>query len=223
MGTKELQKERDLMVSSQLVKRGIRDQSVLDAMREVPRHEFVPPDYRHRAYDDSALPIEANQTISQPYMVGIMTELLELKGTETVLEVGTGTGYQSAVLSMLAGTVYTIDRVDTLSELARARLTRLGYSNVVAVTGDGSKGLPEHAPYDRILVTAGAPELPEPLIEQLAEGGMIVIPVGSEFSQSLLRVRKINGELIKDYHTPCIFVPLVGEHAWPEDTRFRKQ
>lgn len=223
MGAKELQKERELMVSTQLVRRGIRDQRVLSAMREVPRHEFVPPDYRHRAYDDSALPIEARQTISQPYMVAVMTELLELTGTETVLEVGTGTGYQSAVLSRLAGSVYTMDRIGALSEPARQRLARLGYGNVEVFTGDGSKGLPEHAPYDRILVTAGAPELPGPLIEQLAGGGIIVIPVGSESSQSLLRVRKINGELIKDYHTPCIFVPLVGEHAWPEDMRFRKQ
>lgn len=219
MEEKEFREARELMVSAQLVRRGIRDTGVLSAMREVPRHEFIQGKFRAMAYDDSALPIESGQTISQPYMVAIMTELLELSGGERVLEIGTGSGYQTAVLSRLASRVYTVERIPSLSESARQKLALTNCRNVEVVTSDGSCGLPEHSPYDRILVTAGAPEIPEPLIEQLSEGGIIVIPVGTESSQTLIRGRKINGKLLRDYHTPCVFVPLLGEHAWREDIR----
>jgi len=216
----EFKKARELMVQSQLVPRGVKDKRVLDAMLRIPRHEFVPPKYRNRAYDDCALPIEEGQTISQPYMVASMTELLQLTGTETVLEIGTGSGYQSAVLSRLSSRVYTVERICPLGDSARERLARLGFNNVEVIAGDGSMGLPEHTPYDRIIVTAGSPKLPEPLTEQLTEGGIMVIPVGTETSQSLIRVKKSEGRLSEDYHTPCVFVPLVGKHAWSQDNRF---
>lgn len=209
------------MVKTQLRPRDINDPRVLEAMLNVPRHRFIPLRYRYRGYDDCALPIEAGQTISQPYMVAIMTQLLELSGTEKVLEVGTGSGYQSAVLARLSSRVYSIERMELLHRHAELILSELGYDNIVPVLGDGSSGLSEHAPYDRILVTAGAPDIPEPLIEQLAEGGIIVIPVGSEDSQSLIQARKKNGKLSKQYHTPCIFVPLIGRHAWKEIDRFK--
>lgn len=208
------------MVESQLKPRGIDDPRVLEAMLSVPRHRFIPLRHRYRGYDDCALPIEAGQTISQPYMVAIMTQLLELRGTEKILEVGTGSGYQSAVLSCLASRVYTIERMEQLHRHAKQNLMELNYDNVVPVLGDGSSGLAEYAPYDRILVTAGAPGIPEPLIDQLAENGIIVIPVGSEFSQSLIQARKKDGKLLKEYYTPCIFVPLIGKHAWQQNDRF---
>jgi len=219
MDEEEFREARELMVASQLVRRGICDPGALRAMREVPRHEFVPRMFRSRAYDDCALPIESGQTISQPYMVAIMTELLELSGIETVLEVGTGSGYQAAVLSRLASRVYSVERMPELADIARDRLARLGYTNVEVLETDGSGGLAGHAPYDRIIVTAGAPQIPGPLAKQLSEGGIIVIPVGSEFSQTLIRGRKKKGKLIEEYHTPCVFVPLVGEHAWRRDIR----
>jgi protein-L-isoaspartate(D-aspartate) O-methyltransferase len=221
MGEEELRQARELMVTSQLARRGISDPRVLRAMREVPRHEFVPRRLRSLAYDDCALPIDSGQTISQPFMVAIMTELLELTGSETVLEIGTGSGYQAAVLSMLASKVYSLERLPGLTESAREKLDRLGYSGVEVVHQDGSAGLPSHAPFDRIIVTAGAPEIPTPLKEQLSEDGIIVIPVGSETSQTLIRGRKTEGKLREEYHTPCVFVPLVGEHAWKSDSRLR--
>ena len=221
MDEKEFKKARELMVERQLVPRGIKDKRVLGAMRDVSRHEFVLPKFRGRAYDDGALPIADGQTISQPFIVALMTELLELTGTETVLEVGTGSGYQSAVLSLLARRVYTVDRIASLTETAREKLSLLGYDNVTCLMGDGSAGLPEHAPFDRIIVTAGAPGLPEPLTHQLAEGGIIVIPEGTETAQSLKRYRIKEGKLTSEFHSPCVFVPLIGEHAWEQDNRFR--
>lgn len=207
---------RDMMVDYQLIPRGIKDERVIAAMRKVPRHLFVPEHIRHSAYDDMALPIGEDQTISQPYMVAIMTELLELKGDERVLEIGTGSGYQAAILAELAKEVYTIERFSSLAEKARKRLIELGYNNVYVVVGDGTKGLEEMAPFDRIIVTAAAPKIPEPLINQLSEGGIIVAPVGERFSQILIRGKKEKGKLIEEYHTPCVFVPLVGEHGWKE-------
>jgi protein-L-isoaspartate(D-aspartate) O-methyltransferase len=207
---------REDMVSSQLVLRGIRDERVLQAMRTIPRHLFVPAEMRHRAYDDGAFPIGSGQTISQPYMVAVMAELLELKGTEKVLEVGTGSGYQAAVLATLATEVFTIERHAQLAEQARTRLFDLGYTNVNVHAGDGTLGLPEDAPFDRILITAGSPRLPEPLKNQLADGGIILAPVGSQYSQELIKARKAGNDFQELYSTPCVFVPLIGEFGWHE-------
>lgn len=202
------------MVDYQLIPRGIKDERVIAAMRKVPRHLFVPDFVRHSAYDDMALPIGDDQTISQPYMVAVMTELLELKGDEKVLEVGTGSGYQAAILAELSREVYTIERISILAEEARKRLTTLGYENVNVIVGDGTKGLEEESPFDRIIVTAATPKIPDPLINQLNEGGIIVAPVGERFSQVLIKGKKEKGTLIEEYHTPCVFVPLIGEYGW---------
>lgn len=205
---------RDLMVETQLIPRGIKDRRVLDAMRMVPRHLFIDESFRHEAYNDMALPFGEGQTISQPYMVAVMTELLELKGNEKVLEVGTGSGYQAAILAELSKEVYTIERLASLSERAGKTLSYLGYENTHLIVGDGTLGLPESAPFDRILITAGTPNIPDPLIEQLAEGGIILAPVGDRFSQQLIKAVKKNGQISTEYHTPCVFVPLIGEYGW---------
>jgi protein-L-isoaspartate(D-aspartate) O-methyltransferase len=207
-------KLRERMVTAQLISRGITDIRVLDAMTKVPRHLFMPEALLERAYDDVALPIGEGQTISQPYMVAVMTELLELGGDEKVLEIGTGSGYQAAVLSELGREVFTIERVPVLADESRARLARLGYNNVTVVTGDGSRGLEDKAPFDRIIITAAAPELPEIIVKQLKEGGIIVAPVGERFSQVVIKGRKKKGVLAEELHTPCVFVPLIGEYGW---------
>ncbi len=204
------------MVREQLIARGIKDQRVLAAFRRVPRHEFVPAALRAAAYDDSALPIGAGQTISQPYMVALMTELLGLRGGETVLEVGTGSGYQAAILAELAGRVVTIERLAGLTETARATLARLGYTKIEFVTGDGSAGYPPGAPYNAIVVTAGCPDIPAPLAEQLAEGGRLVLPVGDRSLQTLVVATKTGGKLKETSSVACRFVPLVGKYGWPE-------
>jgi protein-L-isoaspartate(D-aspartate) O-methyltransferase len=216
MGETDYQKLRDQMVSTQIATRGVRDEAVLRAMRTVPRHEFVTGDYLHRAYDDNALPIGEGQTISQPYMVAVMTEMLELSSTEKVLEVGTGSGYQSAVLSMLASEIYTIERHAPLAWRADDILKRLGYMNVHVVVGDGTQGVPEQSPFDRIIVTAGAPSIPEPLIRQLADGGIILAPVGGQYGQELIRLRREGNTFTESYGTPCVFVPLIGKYGWEE-------
>lgn len=208
---------RDLMVRTQLIPRGIRDERVLTAMRKVPRHLFVDEQVRHRAYDDMALAIGDGQTISQPYMVAIMTELLELMGDEKVLEIGTGSGYQSAILAELAGEVFTIEKHESLSMRAGERLRALGYENIHLLVADGTKGWPEESPFQRIIITAGAPEIPPPLIEQLDNEGIIVIPVGDLLSQRLLKASKHKDRLEQEYHTPCVFVPLLGEYGWKGD------
>lgn len=217
MDKTDFQKLRNLMVDTQLIPRGIRAPRVLEAMRKVPRHLFMDESMWYKAYDDMALPVGEGQTISQPYMVAIMTELLDLKGDEKVLEIGTGSGYQAALLAELSQEVYTLERIQSLSEKAGEKLRGLGYPDVHLKVGDGTLGWPEAAPFDRILITAGAPEIPEPLIEQLADGGMILAPVGDRFSQQLVRVTKQNGKLLKEYHTSCVFVPLVGEYGWKAD------
>jgi protein-L-isoaspartate(D-aspartate) O-methyltransferase len=204
------------MVESQLRNRGIRDERVLDAMEKVPRHLFVGTDLEDRAYDDCALPVGEGQTISQPYMVALMTELLELKGHEKVLEIGTGSGYQSAVLSMLASEVYTVERIPSLSIRARKLLAELEYRNVHAVISDGTLGLPEHSPYDGIIVTAGAPKIPFQYTDQLKVKGRLVIPVGSRYSQVLYRIEKTAHGIEKSVSTGCVFVPLVGKAGWAE-------
>ncbi len=207
---------RRRMVESQLVARGITDERVLAAMGKVPRHRFTAPGDSDMAYSDMALPSSEEQTVSQPYMVAIMTELLALKGDERVLEVGTGSGYQTAVLAELAGEVYTIEYRPNLAAEAKRRLEGLGYGNIRFMTGDGSRGWPEQAPYQGILVTAAAPDVPPPLAEQLDEGGVIVIPVGQRQSQRLLKIGKRGGRLIREYHIFCVFVPLLGDYGWPD-------
>ncbi len=208
--------ERRVMIRAQLQRRGITDRRVLQAMREVPRHAFVPPEWRHEAYSDRPLPIADDQTISQPYMVAIMTQSLALQGHERVLEVGTGSGYQAAVLSRLAAQVYSIEYFPNLAETARAVLQRLGYTNVQVMTGDGGLGLPAHAPYHGILVAAAAPHVPQSLLGQLAEGGRMAIPVGSVASQELLIITRHGDDYPQARSVPCRFVPLLGQEGWTE-------
>lgn len=204
------------MVRTQLETRGINDKRVLDAMANVPRHLFLPEDQRRMAYEDMALQIGFNQTMSQPYMVAVMTQLLNLHGYEKVLEIGTGSGYQAAVLSVLAAEVYTIERIPELAERARNDLQNLGYSNVTVLAADGTKGLPDKAPFDRIIVTAAAPSVPEPLAGQLKPGGILVVPVGDSWSQTLVKVARTDEGLQQSFHTKCVFVPLLGKYGWQE-------
>lgn len=206
------------MVETQLIPRGIKDERVLNAFRKVPRHEFMPENIRSAAYDDSALPIGEGQTISQPYMVAIMTELLGLKDKEKdkVLEVGTGSGYQAAILAELSGKVYTIERIAVLSDRAKDVLSKLGYSNVEFLVGDGTEGYAQAAPYDAIIVTAGCPGIPQPLVDQLSEGGRLVIPVGETYLQTLTIVTKEKGKIKIEESIGCVFVPLVGKYGWPQ-------
>lgn len=199
------------MVEKQIRRRGVRDTRVLEAMERVPRHRFITGDYRRLAYDDSALPIEANQTISQPYMVAAMTEALEPGPGSQVLEVGTGSGYQTAVLAEIVERVYTIERVEELAERARTILDELGYENVEYRIGDGSQGWPEKAPFDGILVTAAAASVPDPLLRQLANGGRLVIPVGGPPDQDLYQIRREGTSYERRFLTRCRFVPLVEE------------
>lgn len=210
----EYEKERRLMVENQLRPRGIKDERVLSAMESVRRHLFVRKDLQDVAYDDRALPTGEGQTISQPYMVALMTELLELKGDERALEIGTGSGYQSSLLSLLALEVFTVERVDSLAETAKDLLKEHGYLNVHVLTGDGTLGLPEYAPFDAIIVTAAAPKIPDAYISQLKTGGRLVIPVGDKFSQVLYLIRKTLTGVEKSTSTSCIFVPLIGENGW---------
>jgi len=208
------------MVEAQLAPRGIKDPRVLEAMRKVPRHLFVQEAHRGSAYEDFPLPIGDGQTISQPFMVALMTEALNLTGEESVLEVGTGSGYQTAVLAELACKVYSVERIPSLAWQARKTLDSLGYKNVLVRLSDGTLGWPEYAPFDRIMVTAGAPSIPEPLVEQLAEGGILVVPVGSSLSQELVQVtRKQDGSVSQRKMGGCVFVRLVGKHGWETNGR----
>ncbi len=202
------------MVSDQIARRGVKDKRVLDALRQVPRHAFVPPDVQLNAYDDFPLPIGMGQTISQPYIVGLMTELLTLTGPEKVLEIGTGSGYQAAILSLLCAQVITLERHPPLAEAARTRLKALGYSNVVVICRDGSGGVPEQSPFDGIIVTAASPRIPQPLLDQLDEGGRMVIPTGSQGSQTLQRAVKFAGSVQVTDILSVVFVPLRGEYGW---------
>ncbi|MFA4015443.1 MAG: hypothetical protein RUDDFDWM_000526 [Candidatus Fervidibacterota bacterium] len=209
---------RYCMVQTQLKARGIKDERVLKAFMEVPRHKFVLPEDEDMAYEDHPLPIGFNQTISQPFMVATITEALMLRGDEKALEVGAGSGYQAAILGKLCREVYAIERIPELAERAKKVILELGYSNVHIVVGDGTLGLPEHAPYDAVVVSAAAPDIPPTLIEQLADNGRLVIPVGSPYSQILVRVIKEGGKLKHEKICPCVFVPLVGEYGWEEGT-----
>jgi protein-L-isoaspartate(D-aspartate) O-methyltransferase len=205
------------MVESQIKARGIKDHLVLEAMAKVPRHVFVPEEYADAAYDDRPLPIGSGQTISQPYMVAVMTEALKLEGGERVLEIGTGSGYQTAMLAEIVARVVTIERKPELAGPAGETLGRLGYSNVELVVGDGTRGYPAGAPYEGILVTAGAPDVPEVLLDQLADGGRLVIPVGNTLQQTLTRVTKQQGGYKTERLEGCVFVPLIGEYGWNEN------
>jgi protein-L-isoaspartate(D-aspartate) O-methyltransferase len=202
--------DRQRMVETQLRDRGIRDQRLLNAMAAIPRHEFVESRYRDQAYADHPLPIGAGQTISQPYIVALMLERLHLEPTSKVLEIGTGSGYQAAVLSKLAGHVYSMERHAELARLAAETLSRLGLTNVSVVTGDGSRGLAEHAPYDAIIVAAAAAEVPPALFEQLREGGRMIIPVGPPEAQELQFVRRLGGKALTTVMEGCRFVPLIS-------------
>lgn len=206
-------KARERMVQHQLERRGISDERVLHVMREVPRHLFVPETRRSRAYDDRPLSIGHGQTISQPYIVALMTTLMELTGQEKVLEIGTGSGYQAAILSRLVRQVISIERIQELADSARTRLASLGYDNVQVVLGDGSVGLPEEAPFDAIMLTAAAPEIPPPLRRQMSDGGCLVSPVGARYDQVLVRLRRQGDEWKRETLVPVIFVPLIGKYA----------
>lgn len=207
-------RQRKSMVADQIVARGIRDPLLIDALLEVPRHRFVPRENASMAYADGPLPIGQGQTISQPYIVALMTELLKLTGEENVLEVGTGSGYQAAVLARLARQVHTIERHGPLAERAERCLQDLGVTNVQIHVGDGSLGLPKYAPFDAIIVTAAAPKVPQPLLEQLAPAGRLVIPVGASGAQDLQRWRRENDNFEYESVLPVAFVPLRGEHGW---------
>ncbi len=209
---------RTMMVREQLEERGIRNPAVLAAMRDIPREQFVPAELAESAYDDGPLPIGEGQTISQPYMVAYMTEALEPAPADRVLEIGTGSGYAAAVLSRVVAEVHTVERIAALAAAARERLAGLGCANVSVHLGDGSMGLPEHAPYDAIVVTAGAPRVPKPLLEQLTVGGRLVIPVGPHpRMQTLVRVRRVGeNDYREESHFGVMFVPLIGSAGWEE-------
>ena len=207
-------RQRVRMVEEQLRVRGICEPRLLAAMGKIPREEFVAQEELGNAYGDHPLPIGAGQTVSQPYIVAAMVGALELRPTDRVLEVGTGTGYEAAILGELAAEVWTIERHAELAMKAREILARLGYVNVHVMVGDGSVGLPQHAPFDKILVAAAAPKIPESLVAQLADGGRLVVPVGSRFEQQVQVVRKLGPETFVALHDLCRFVPLVGEEGW---------
>ncbi len=210
------ERQRRRMVEYQIRRRGIRNPRVLAAMEKVPRHRFVAVDSRDHAYEDGPLSIGRGQTISQPYMVALMTESIAPEPDDRVLEVGTGSGYQTAILAELAREVYSIEKIPELAERAEGLLSRLGYGNVAIRVGDGSEGWIQEAPFDAIVVTAGAPEIPAPLVEQLGVGGRLVIPVGSAYHQRLNIVRKEREGIRKEEGTGCVFVPLIGTFGWKE-------
>ncbi len=209
-------RKRKAMVEEQLRGRRIRDERLLAVMMEVPRHRFVPPSLAGRAYEDNPLPIGDGQTISQPYIVAEMTQALRLDGTEKVLEIGTGSGYQTAILCRLSREVVTVERLDSLSRAAQAMLSALAIRNVRFRIGDGTLGAPDDAPFDRVIVTAAAPDVPEPLFTQMREGGIMVIPIGGRWEQDLVSVRKEEGIPRKEYLGGCRFVPLLGAHGFSE-------
>lgn len=208
--------ERERMVEEQLLARDIRDERVLGALRKIPRHLFVAPEHLHLAYSDGPLPIGEDQTISQPYIVALMTQLLKLQEEDTCLEVGTGSGYQAAILAHLAKQVHTVERHKELAERAANLLAKLGIDNVSVHVGDGSRGLHAFAPYDGIVVTAAAPMVPPPLLDQLRDGGRLVLPVGQRGNQILERWQRKGQEFTYDEIAPVAFVPLMGEFGWQE-------
>ena len=214
---KDFSLDRSKMVRDQIERRGIKHPAVLAAMRKIPRHLFVPMDYQSEAYADNPLPIGFGQTISQPYIVALMTELLQPTPQDCVLEIGAGSGYQAAILSQLVAQVHTIDRHPELVKQAQSVTQQLGLNNIQFHVGDGSLGLPEHGPYDVILITAAAPSVPSPLFSQLKERGRLILPVGDRYHQTLERwVKTPEGTFEQDQNIPVSFVPLIGEHGWTE-------
>jgi protein-L-isoaspartate(D-aspartate) O-methyltransferase len=204
------------MVETQIAARGIRDPRVLEAMREVPRHSFIPADLASAAYHDRPLPIGHGQTISQPYIVAMMTELLELRSHDRVLEIGTGSGYQAAILAHLSAEVISIERIEPVAEKARKLLADLGIDKITVIVGDGTEGYPPRAPYDGIIITASTPEIPPPLIEQLADNGRLVAPVGGRDLQELVRLVRQGDRIVRESYGGVMFVPLIGRHGWQE-------
>ncbi len=207
---------RERMVKNQLIPRGIADENVLRVMGKIQRHLFVEEALVGEAYNDHPLPIGHKQTISQPYIVALMTEALELAGKEKVLEIGTGSGYQTAILAELSDKVYTVERIDPLLEKSKNLLQSLGYTNIYFKAYDGTFGWKDFAPYDAIMVTAGAPKVPEPLLEQLADGGRVIIPIGNKYSQDLIKVTRVENRFVEKSFGGCRFVDLIGEHGWKD-------
>lgn len=205
------------LIQHQLIPRGVRDSRVLDAFRAVPREKFVPEDVRARAFDNSALDIGCGQTISQPLMIGLMLQVLDVQPDDMVLEIGAGSGYQAALLGKLGRSVVSIERIPELAERAQRTLEENGFENVRVIVADGSKGWPNEAPYDRIIAACAAPRVPEALVEQLADGGRLVAPVGSRLSQQLAVVDRVEGQTQTKCQDRCVFVPLIGEQGWPEE------
>ena len=207
--------QRENMVREQIEKRGSKDARVLEAMRRIPRHEFVADDAKNWAYSDSPLSIGDGQTISQPFIVAAMTELLHLQGYEHVLEIGTGSGYQTAILCELASQVYSVERIPKLARNSETRLAEMGYANIQLMVGDGTLGWPDHAPYDAIIVTAAAPQVPQALLDQLKPGGRLVIPIGLRFSQVLRVWQRVEDRFESHDSIGVMFVPLIGKQGWP--------
>ena len=208
--------ERRRMVEQQIQSRGISNPQVLRALREIPRHLFIPPPYNTSAYEDAPLPIGNGQTISQPYIVALMTELLDPRPEDHVLEIGAGSGYQAAILSMLVLYVTTIERIPAVADLAKENLAKIGLKNISIIVGDGTRGYPENAPYDGIMITAATPEIPNPLIDQLAFGGILVAPVGGREIQELITLTRNENGMVRSSHGGVRFVPLIGEHGWDD-------
>jgi protein-L-isoaspartate(D-aspartate) O-methyltransferase len=207
---------RERMVEYQIEGRGVRDKRLIDAMKEVPRHLFVPPELREASYQDRPLPIGRGQTISQPYIVALMTELLLLKKGDTVLEIGTGSGYQAAILSKLAKTVITMERLPEIAEEAGKLFLTLNITNITVITGDGTEGFVPYAPYDGIIVTAATPDIPPPLIDQMADGGRLVAPAGSRDLQQLIRLTRRGSRVDREEFGGVMFVPLLGKYGWQD-------
>lgn len=213
---KQFAGQRRKMVEEQLVNRGIKDARVLAAMSLIPRHFFVQESFCHKAYNDHPLPIGGSQTISQPYIVAAMTEALQLKGQERVLEIGTGSGYQTAILAEMAEKVFTIERIRTIAKTAKEKLDQLGYTNINFKVFDGTYGWRDQSPFDAILISASGPDIPKPLIEQLKDGGRIVAPVGDQGDQTLLVLTKVGSQTRTRKIIGCSFVPLIGKYGWPD-------
>ena len=213
-GTDPWESARERMVATQIAARGVGDEKVLAAMRRVPRHLFVPAEVRGSAYSDYPLPIGHGQTISQPYIVAMMTSLLQIQPDDHLLEIGSGSGYQAAVLGILAREVISIERIPEVAQLARKNLADAGITNVTVVIGDGTLGFPGGAPYNGVLITAATPSIPSPLVEQLAEGGRLVAPVGSRDLQELVRLTRKGHDLTRESFGGVVFVPLLGEYGW---------
>lgn len=207
---------RERMVKEQIISRGIKDNRVITALSQVPRHLFISPQYSDSAYRDHPLPLGEGQTISQPYMVALMTEWLGLEGGENVLEIGTGSGYQTAILAQLSKQVYSVERITPLAQKARTVLEQLKYKNIHIKIGDGSLGWVEHAPYDAIIVTAAAPKVPSSLLSQLKKGGRLIIPIGEAFSQTLTLAQKKEKDITYTDVCGCVFVPLLGQQGWQD-------